>query len=153
MAKVEREKKIDSYVEDILAKYNYGDIITLDYLERLFDVRRDEVEFGYLTIRLKNQLIEVGCILSNIVGEGYKILFPSEVPLEVFRRYAKYGVNRFKKGLYILNSVDKSMLTEEEKNQFDSFEKTLATLTMSSENTLLTAQAILGEVKMKELGK
>ena len=62
-------------------------------------------------------------------------------------------MNRFKKGLYILNSVDKSMLTEEEKNQFDSFEKTLATLTMSSENTLLTAQAILGEVKMKELGK
>lgn len=153
MAKIEREKKIDGYVEDILTKYNYGDIITLDYLERLFDVRRDDVEFGYLTVRLKNQLIEVGCILSNVLGEGYKILFPSEVPLEVYRRYAKSGVNRFKKGLYILNSVDKKMLTEEEKKQFDLFENTLASLTINSENTLLSAQAILGEVKMKELGK
>lgn len=149
----DRIKKVEGYIKDIITKFNYGDLITTEYLEHLLGIDREETEFMYLVGSLKNNLIEYGCILSSVLGQGYKILYPNEVPQEVYKKYAVQSLNRISKGLKIMSYVDRTMLTEDEKRQFENFENLLMVMYKDNENTLLNAQAILNDVKRKELGQ
>lgn len=151
MSKKDRIQETDKYIENILTNFNYGDLINIRYLERLFGVNKEELEFSYKMGLLKENLIEFGCILSSVVGEGYKILFPNEVPQEVYRKYAKASLNRIGKGLKILANVDRSLLNETELRSYNEFEKMLSKIYRDNENSLLMAQALIGEVKRKEL--
>lgn len=151
MSKKDRIQETDEYTENILINFNYGDLINIRYLERLFGVNKEELEFRYKMGLLKENLIEFGCVLSLVLGEGYKILFPNEVPKEVYRKYAKASLNRIGKGLKILANVDRSLLNETELRNYNEFEKMLLKIYRDNENSLLMAQALIGEVKRKEL--
>lgn len=151
MNKKDRIKETDIFVENILTHFNYGDLISIKYLERMFGTDKTELEFGYKMSVLREELIEFGCILSSVLGEGYKILFPNEVPQEVYRKYAKASLNRIGKGLKVLANVDRSLLNETELRNYNEFEKMLSKIYRDNENSLLMAQALIGEVKRKEL--
>lgn len=151
MSKRDRIQETDEYTEKILMNFNYGDLINFKYLERLFGVDKEEIEFGYKMKFLKENLIEFGCILTVVINEGYRILFPNEVPQEVYRKYAKTSLNRIGKGLKILANVDRGMLTEQELQNYNEFEKVLSKMYRENENTLLMTQALIGEVRRKEL--
>lgn len=151
MSKKDRIQETDEYTENILTNFNYGDLINIRYLERLFGVNKEELEFRYKMGFLKENLIEFGCILSVVIGEGYKILFPNEVPQEVYRKYAKASLNRIGKGLKVLANVDRSLLNETELRNYNEFEKMLSKIYRDNENSLLMTQALIGEVKRKEL--
>lgn len=151
MSKKDRIQETDEYTENILTNFNYGDLINIRYLEGLFGVNKEELEFRYKMGLLKENLIEFGCVLSLVLGEGYKILFPNEVPKEVYRKYAKASLNRIGKGLKILANVDRSLLNETELRNYNEFEKMLLKIYRDNENSLLMAQALIGEVKRKEL--
>ena len=151
MSKRDRIQETDEYTEKILMNFNYGDLINFKYLERLFGVDKEELEFGYKMKFLKENLIEFGCILTVVINEGYRILFPNEVPQEVYRKYAKTSLNRIGKGLKILANVDRGMLTEQELQNYNEFEKVLSKMYRENENTLLMTQALIGEVRRKEL--
>lgn len=149
--KQEVMKIVDGHVKTVLEQYTYGDIITFETLERLFGVDREESKFLVLLQSLKDELIRYGYILSSIMGEGYKILFPNEVPAEVYRKYGIQALNRLNKGTYILNCIDKTDLTQNEKDAFDSLDKCLQTLKIKAETDLLSIQGILFNKKVEEL--
>ena len=161
MSKKDRIQETDEYTENILTNFNYGDLINIRYLERLFGVNKEELEFRYKMGLLKENLIEFGCVLSLVLGEGYKILFPNEVSQEVYRKYAKASLNRIGKGLKVLanvdrsllneTNVDRSLLNETELRSYNEFEKMLLKIYRDNEDSLLMAQALIGEVKRKEL--
>ena len=151
--KKDRRAEINNMVEFIATNYNYGDIIGFPQLERLTGLSRDELGFAYLVLAVKRELIEYGCILTAVIGEGYRILKPNEVPKEVYKKYVRQGVNKFRLGLKIMENVDQTLLTEEEKAEFLAMNKIVDNLNRSSENHLLEAQVLLGDVKRKELSK
>lgn len=152
MSKKDRLLENDGYIEDVLTKFNYGDLLTTSYFENLFGVRKEEMEFTYKFMVLKESLIDWGCILKAVLGQGYRILHPREIPAEVYNSYAKSSLKKIQKGMKILNSVDRTGLTDEEKQQFAGLDNCLAVMYKNNENTLLTAQALISDTKRKELG-
>lgn len=149
----DRKQTVNEAVEQILTTYDYGQTIQFSYLERIFGCEKEDIEFAYLTSAVKNELIEYGCILTTVLGEGYRILYPNEIAKEVYKKHIKASVNRLAKGLRIMQGIDQSYLTTEEKNQFDSMQNLLGEMYRTSENSLLQAQFLLGEAKKKELGE
>jgi hypothetical protein len=152
MSKKDRLLENDGYIEDVLTRFNYGDLLSTSYFENLFGVKKEEMEFTYKFMVLKESLIDWGCILKAVLGQGYRILHPREIPAEVYNSYAKSSLKKIQKGMRILNSVDRSELTDEEKQQFAGLDKCLAIMYTNNENTLLTAQALISDTKRKELG-
>lgn len=150
--KKDRRVENEGYMEDVMTRFYYGDLIRIEYLEKLFGNDKTEIEFGYKMGVLKDSLIEYGCILTAVIGQGYRILYPNEVANEVYRKYAKASLGRIGKGLKIMANIDRNMLTKEEKEQFESFEKIMSEMYRTNENTLLSAQALISDTKRKELG-
>lgn len=152
MSKKDRLLENEGYIEDLLTRYNYGDLIRIGYFERLFGVNKDESEYVRKFAVLKESLIEWGVVLKSVLGEGYRILHPREVPAEVYRSYAQSGLRRFHRGIHILSKIDRQLLTAEEEEQVKALDKALGIMLKDGENTLLTAQALIGDTKRKELG-
>lgn len=149
--KKDRREEVERIVEYIITHYNYGDTIQHKQLERLIGAEQGELEYAYLLASVKNELITYGCVLTPVVNEGYRILYPNEIAREVYKKYAKSSLARLEKGLMIMSHIDTSTLTQEEKQQFDDIEKIVQKMRISSENSLLEAQFIIGDVKRKEL--
>ena len=150
--KKDRKIEIEELALEFMQTHNFGDVVRYDYFERLFGNSKDEVEYYLKMKTLKDVLTEYGCILDNVMNEGYKIVEPKNIASFVYRRYAKTSLGRLEKGLRIMNSIDRSLLTEEEKKRHNDFEKVIAVLYKDTENTLLSSQALLNATKQKELG-
>ena len=151
--KQDRKQEICNIVEHIVTNYNYGDTIQYKQLERLIGMSMEEIGFMYMMTAVKKELAELGVVLTSVIGEGYRILFPNEIAREVYRKYVKAGVRKFRAGLMIMSNIDQNQLTKEEKEEFLAMEKIVANAQRSSENYLIEAQVLLGEVKKKELNK
>lgn len=151
--KQDRREEIYNIVEHIVDNYTYGDTIGYKILERLIGFSKEEVGFMYIMSAVKKELALYGCVLTSVIGEGYRMLFPNEITREVYRKYVKAGLNKFKAGLMIMANIDQTQLTDEEKDEFIAMEKIVANMHRTSENYLIEAQVLLGEVKKKELNK
>ena len=149
--KTDRKEEINNICEYILTHYNYGDVVTYHTLEKLVGFTREEIFFGYTMAQVKKELVEYGCVLSAVLGEGYRILLPNEIAKEVYKRYAKASLKKLGAGLKIMEHIDQDLLSEEERQQFNEIQKVVAGMYRSSENSLLQAQYILGNARRKEL--
>jgi hypothetical protein len=147
----DRREEVENIVEHILTNFNYGDTISFKSLERLLGYNAEEIQYKYLLTAVKNELMEYGCILTAVIGEGYRILFPNEVAKEVYRKCAKRSLGYLAKGLKMMENVDRNMLNDEEKRQFEDMEKLVAEMYMTNENSLLKAQFLIGETQRKRL--
>lgn len=147
----DRREEIDNIIEYILTNFNYGDTITYRQLERIIGAEMEELKYVYTIGAVKNELIEYGCILTNVIGEGYRILFPNEVAKEVYKKCAKRSLGCLAKGLKMMEHIDRSVLNEEEKQQFEDMERLVAEMYRTSENSLLKAQLLIGETQRKRL--
>lgn len=147
----DRRIEMEEIAIQFMETHNFGDVVKYDYFERMFGTDKEEVEY-YLKMKvLREVLADFGCILDSIMNKGYKIVEPRNIAGFVYRKYARTSLNRLQKGLKIMNSIDRSLLTEEEKEKHNEFEKILTTLCKDNENTLLTSQALLNATKQKEL--
>ena len=151
--KKDRKNEIEELAIDFMETHNFGDVVSYKYFERIFGVSKEEVEY-YLKMKvLKEILSNFGCVLQNVLNEGYKIIEPKNIADFVYRKYAKTSLNRLKKGLKIMNVIDRNLLNDEEKKRHNDFEKVIAILCKDNENTLLSSQALLNATKQKELNK
>ena len=151
--KKDRREEIESIVEYVLTNFKYGDMLSYDTLQRIIGYGVENIEFAYIMKRVKDELIEYGCILSTVFNEGFKILHPNEVVKEVYNKYAKLGVVRFAKGLKVMANIDQSLLNSKEKEQFLEMADMMNSLYKTSENNLLQMQFLIGEATRKELNK
>lgn len=151
--KQDRKEEIYNIVEHIATNFNYGDTIKFKILERLIGLEKEEIGFMYIMGAVRKELAMYGIVLTSVLGEGYRILFPNEITREVYRKYVKAGLNKFKAGMMIMSNIDRGQLTEDEKAEFLAMEKIVDNMHRTSENYLIEAQVLLGEVKKKELNK
>lgn len=151
--KQDRREEVFNIVSHIAENYTYGDLIPYKQLERLIGRTMDELGFTYILLEVRKELAEYGCVLTNVIGEGYRILFPNEIAREVYKKYVKSGIRKFRTGLMIMKNIDQKELTEEEKTEFLEMEKIVGNLYRTGENYLIEAQILLGEVRKKELNK
>lgn len=151
--KQDRKEEVFNIVTHIAENYNYGDTISYRQLEKIIGRTVDEIGFTYILLEVRRELAEYGCVLTNVMGEGYRILFPNEITREVYKKYVKSGIRKFKTGLMIMRNIDQRELKAEEKAEFLEMEKIVSNLHRTSENYLIEAQVLLGEVKKKELNK
>lgn len=146
-----RRQQVNDAVNEILQNKKYGDVLDFDYLESLIGYERFEGSFFIIFAAVREVLIEYGYVLSNIINEGYRILFPNEVAEEVISRYLKGAHNRLKKGLKVMRYTDRKALNEQELRNFEGFENIMKTAFQNNQASLLMAQAKLNSIKQKEL--
>lgn len=147
----DRKEEIKNLVEYILTNYTYGDMITYSILEDLTQKQIQNMDFHYVFESARQKLIEYGCVMISVIGEGWRILYPKEIPTEIYKRYILGGVNKFSRGLKVMNYIDQKQLTPQEKEQFINMQSLVTEILNNNQSYLLEAQLLLGEAKRKEL--
>ena len=109
------KEKIGELVELILEKGYGGTIPNTEACKVLgYNIDNEEEFKKYKSTmqRVKNFLIDYGCILKSIAGIGYYILQPKQISSHCYRTYIDRTKNLLEKSERILNHVDKLELSE-----------------------------------------
>jgi len=150
---IDRKQQVEDIVDKIITTKDYGEILSYEYLEALTGYERYDIGFTVILAMVKELLVEYGYVLKSIINEGYKILNPGEISEHVIQTHLKQSTNKLGKALRIMQYTNKSYLNKEELAFFNKVESLLGNTFTYNEDSLLSAQAMLNEVKMKELGE
>ena len=99
-------------------------------------------------IEIKDKVFELAKNTYEWYGENKEEL--KEVSKEVYKKYIKQGVTKFAKGVRVMSNIDQTLLNAEEKEMFRNIDNLINEMYRTSENNLLKAQFLIGDVKKKK---
>lgn len=147
-----KQQSIDKLVQYVLSRFNYGDTLYYEDVERLVGADRGDYEYVYTLAQAKNTLITYGIVLTPVINEGYRILHPREITDYVVNKHLLKSVATLDKGRTILHYADRDKLSKEEKDRIDSVEIFMAELQKHSEDSIVMHNSILiSAARQKEL--
>lgn len=116
-------KKTKQFEKEKIVKYfytkNYGDIVKFEELQYLTHYNLSDEFESYkfkssIMQKVKNELIENGCVIKSIRGIGYYILKQNQIQSYTYRTYIKKPLRHLKKAEIILNNTKTSLLNKKE---------------------------------------
>lgn len=124
-----KEQYIVRFIECVVER-GYGETITLEETGKLLQYNiEDEHELKKMKsvmCRIKNYLIDRGYVLKSIVGVGYYIMKPKQIPNYVYRTYTLRTLRLIEKQDRILAHTpisDLSVVRQEENSQIKDLTK------------------------------
>lgn len=139
--------------KEIITTKTYGDVLSYEYLVQMLEEEVGTIGFAVSMSILKGELIKHGLVLSCLINEGYKILFPNEIAKEVLDKYVMKSVKSLEKGMAIMQYTDISTLTIAEANEFRTVSDMLDVIYKNSTDEVYKTQLLINEAKVKELGE
>ena len=147
-----KQQNIEKLAQYILTRFNYGDTLYYEDVERLIGAERGEYEYVYTLAQAKNMLITYGMVLVPVINEGYRVLHPKEITDHVVNKYLLKSVATLDKGRTILHYTDREALNDIEQTRVDTVEKYIAEIQKHNEDQIVMNNSILLSVaRQKEL--
>lgn len=140
-------------IVEYVSRLNYGDEISLERISQLIGEEIGTCGFGYSFAIAREILIENGILLKSDYNGSVKILNPNEISEEVYSTYVRSGMNKFKKGLRILENIDTKYLSKEEKKEKEIIEEMVENLISSGHKEIDTKLMLLNQKKYRTLGE
>lgn len=148
----DKQQNIDKLTQYILSKFNYGDVLYYEDVERLIGAERGEYEYVYTVAQAKNTLMMYGIVLTPVINAGYRILHPKEVTDYIVNKHLLKSVAILDKGKNILHYTDRKALSREEQERINNVENFISEIQKHNEDQIIMNESILLSVaRQKEL--
>lgn len=144
------DKEITEVV-NIFKKCNYGETIRYDYISSRIGIEPNMSEFMYVMSKARTLLIEKGKYIKTLSNFGYRVLYPNEIPEEVFNKYIKSGMEKYQYGINVMANTSKDLLNEDELLEFKLVEELIKKLYVDNSSEIKNMQFKLNSNKFKEL--
>lgn len=136
---------------NIFKKCNYGDVIEHTDISTRIGIYPNMPEYLYIISKAKLLLIEKGIYIKTLSGVGYRVLYPNEISEEVFNKYIKAGIEKYRYGINIMSNTPQKLLNQEELKEFEEVEKLIRKLYSNNINEVKDMQFRLNSNKFKSL--
>lgn len=144
------DREINEIV-NIFKKCNYGDIVEHSSISSRINIYPNMPEYLYLMSKARTLLIERGIYIKTLTNFGYRVLYPNEISEEVFNKYIKSGMDKYKYGINIMANTQKDLLNETELLEFNEVEKLIKKLYNDNSSEIKNMQFRLNSNKFKSL--
>lgn len=142
--------RIRNLAKEIKNNFKYGEIIDIKFFENELQERQKTLQFSIAMQELKNKLIEYGYMLSYTTI-GYRVLYPNEIPEEVYKKFVLTSAGKLEKGLKILEHTDRNELSDNELEFLDKFKVIVEDSLVYTKKNIYQQQIMFNNIKLKEI--